>query len=34
MRKEDTQLQKKVDEAISSLKVKGVLTDLKQKWLD
>lgn len=34
MRKEDTQLQKKVNEALAVLKVNGYLTDLKQKWLD
>ena len=34
MRKDDPDLQKKVNEALSVLRVKGILTDLKQKWLD
>jgi ABC-type amino acid transport substrate-binding protein len=34
MRKEDTDLQKKVNAALAVLRVNGVLTDLKQKWLE
>lgn len=34
MRKEDIDLQKKVNEALTVLRVNGYLTDLKQKWLD
>lgn len=34
VRKGDTSLLKKVNEALGVLRVKGILTDLKQKWLD
>jgi polar amino acid transport system substrate-binding protein len=34
IRKDDKELQKKVNEAIAILQVNGLLTDLKQKWLE
>lgn len=34
LRKEDTELLKQVNQALSVLRTKGILTDLKQKWLD
>lgn len=34
MHKDDTELKKKVDEVLSALKIKGILADLKQKWLE
>jgi polar amino acid transport system substrate-binding protein len=34
LRKDNTDLLKKVNDALSVLRVKGILTDLKQKWLD
>ncbi len=34
MRKDDTELQKRVNAALRVLRVNGYLTDLKQKWLD
>lgn len=34
IRKDNTELLKKVNEAIAVLRVKGILTDLKQKWLE
>lgn len=34
IRKDNTELLKKVNEALAVLRVKGILTDLKQKWLE
>lgn len=34
MRKDDVELQKRVNKALRVLRVNGYLTDLKQKWLD
>jgi polar amino acid transport system substrate-binding protein len=34
VRKEDTQLLKKINDSLNSLRTKGILIDLKQKWLD
>lgn len=34
LRKDNTELLKKVNEALAVLRVKGILTDLKQKWLE
>jgi len=34
LRKEELDLQNRIDEVISSLQTKGFLADLKQKWLD